>query len=125
MLGGEGLLRRTQAKPSRCLRTETLPMPSAIMLGGARPVASDPALPNGGARVASTCGDIHLAASRPHALGQALPWLRPTVGIKSGTRRRRYPTSAPVLTHTMVTRVQRSAAGSLPAWRSSPRNVRR
>jgi hypothetical protein len=33
------------------------------MLGGARPVASDPVLPNGGARVASTYGDIHLAGN--------------------------------------------------------------
>jgi hypothetical protein len=55
-------------------------MPLAIMLGGARPVASDRALPTVGAHVASTCGNIHLAGSRPHASGRALPWLRPTVG---------------------------------------------
>ena len=82
------------------LPTETLPTPLAIMLGGARPVASDPVLPNGGAQVASTCDDIHLAGGRPHALGRALPWLRPTVGM-SGARRRRYPTDASVLNHSV------------------------
>ena len=52
---------------SRSFRIETLPMPSAIMLGGARPSLSDPALLMARVRVASTYGDIHLADSHPHA----------------------------------------------------------
>jgi len=31
-------------------------------------------------QVASTCGEHHLAGSRPHAQGRAVPGLRPTVG---------------------------------------------
>ena len=42
---------------SRRFRIETLPMPSAIMLGGARPSLSDPALLMARVRVASTCDD--------------------------------------------------------------------
>jgi len=47
-----------------------LPTSSAIMLGGARPVAIGPRACDGAAQVASTCGDLHLAGSRPHARGR-------------------------------------------------------
>jgi hypothetical protein len=60
----------------------------AIMLGGARPVASDPALGMRAVQVASTYDDRHLAGSHPHALGRVLPWLRPTVGTHHIRRRR-------------------------------------
>jgi hypothetical protein len=45
-------------------------MPFAIMLGGARPLLSDPEYAMASRRIASTCGDIHLAGSRPHASGR-------------------------------------------------------
>lgn len=35
---------------------------------------------HGRASVASTCGDVHVAGSHPHASGRAVLWLRPTVG---------------------------------------------
>ena len=39
-----------------------------------------PCAADGGAHVASTYSAHHRAGSRPHALGRASPWLRPTVG---------------------------------------------
>jgi hypothetical protein len=67
---------------------EAIPVPShrdashvlCDLLGGARPVASDPALAMVPRRSRPLCGDHHLAGSRPHASGRALPWLHPTVG---------------------------------------------
>jgi len=88
MLGGEGLLRRTQAKQSRCLHTETLPMSLAIMLGGARPVASDPELPMVGARVASTCGDDPSRQQPPSRFRPGFA-LAASHGRPIGARRRR------------------------------------
>ena len=65
---------------SRSFRIEMLPTPSTIMLGGARPSLSDPALPMARVQVASTYGAVHLAGSHPHAQGRALLRLHPTVG---------------------------------------------
>ncbi len=51
-----------------------LPMPSAIMLGRARPVALGPRTADGqtcGSRLLATI--VHLAGSHPHALGRVLP----------------------------------------------------
>ena len=57
---------------SRSFRNGMLPTPSTIMLGGARPSLSDPALPMAHVQVASTYGAVHLAGSHPHAQGRAL-----------------------------------------------------
>jgi hypothetical protein len=55
---------------SRSFRIEMLPTPSTIMLGGARPSLSDPALLMARVQVASTYGAVHLAGSHPHAQGR-------------------------------------------------------
>lgn len=64
--------------------------------GGARPVASDRALPMVARTSRLLAAIIHLAGSRPHASGRALPWLRPTVG-RTICAAAVFPTSASVL----------------------------
>jgi hypothetical protein len=64
---------------SRSFRIETLPMSSAVMLGGARPSLSDPAL-RWWVQVASTCDDCPSRRQPPSRLRPGSLWLHPTVG---------------------------------------------
>src|SRR6266511_488655 len=101
-------------------------MSLAIMLGGARPVASDRALPMVGAHVASTCGDDPSRRQPPSRFRPGFA-LAASHGRPIGARRRRYPTSAPELTY-KIAAVRRSALlGGLPPLISlaSARNARR
>jgi hypothetical protein len=84
-----------RSRPGACA-AETLPMPLAIMLGGARPVASDPVLPRWWR---TGCVYLRRYPSRRQPPSRSRPGfaLAASHGRHIGARRRRYPTSASVL----------------------------